>query len=136
MINKILCLLIVTVMLTGCNDSKQLSSIPEEYRNEYKYVYFYQEGYYVTAEMVVNDNKVKFGFSSDYRKPVDVEFTDDDTYTPEDIIATGKKIKFNLYSNNIKKYECEMNKDKVRCTNTNGYTDTLKRSDNNGTNKM
>ena len=136
MIKKILCLSIVTVMLTGCNDSKQLSSIPEEYRNEYKYVYFYQEGYYLTAEIVVNANEVKFGYSSDYNKPVDVEFGDDNTYIPEDITKIGNKVKFNLYSNNIKKYECEMNKDKIRCTSTTGYTETLKRSNDNGTNKM
>ena len=29
-----------------------------------------------------------------------------------------------------------MNKDKIRCTDTDGYTDTLKRSNDNGTNKM
>ena len=136
MIKKILCLLIVVVMLTGCNDSKQLSSIPEEYRNEYKYVYFYQEGYYLTAEIVVNANEVKFGYSSDYNKPVEVEFTDDNTYSPENITKKGNKVKFYLYSNNIKKYDCEMTKDKIRCNSTTGYTETLKRSNDNGTNKM
>lgn len=136
MIKKILCLLIVTVMLTGCNDSKQLSSIPEEYRNEYKYVYFYQEEYYLTAEIIVNANEVKFGYSSDYNKPVEVEFTDDNTYSPENITKKGNKVKFYLYSNNIKKYDCEMTKDKIRCTSTTGYTETLKRSNDNGTNKM
>lgn len=136
MIKKILCLLIVVVMLTGCNDSKQLSSIPEEYRNEYKYVYFYQEEYYLTAEIIVNANEVKFGYSSDYNKPVEVEFTDDNTYSPENITKKGNKVKFYLYSNNIKKYDCEMTKDKIRCTSTTGYTETLKRSNDNGTNKM
>ena len=123
-------------MLTGCNDSKQLSSIPEEYRNEYKYVYFYQEEYYLTAEIIVNANEVKFGYSSDYNKPVEVEFTDDNTYSPENITKKGNKVKFYLYSNNIKKYDCEMTKDKIRCTSTTGYTETLKRSNDNGTNKM
>ena len=113
-----------------------MSSIPEEYRNEYKYVYFYQEEYYLTAEIIVNANEVKFGYSSDYNKPVEVEFTDDNTYSPENITKKGNKVKFYLYSNNIKKYDCEMTKDKIRCTSTTGYTETLKRSNDNGTNKM